>query len=196
MQSLHAAFEWLFSDRSLAPATWGLVLVTALLVLDGARKSREQKRQWDEERKLRQEEAKPSAVVEIVVKEESPLDMRFAVFNLGRNSFFIDRMIVRASDGTRSESDLTPSVVTPGTWVTIDFDPKVLLGVFGENTQFKEASCEFLLKGAFGTVATEPEWFYVTYGRDRTLWYKGRLSESRLPGVIAPQPKVIKRSEA
>jgi hypothetical protein len=57
----------------------------------------------------------PSAVVEIAAKEESPLDMCFACFNLGNNSFFVDRMIVEASDGTRSESNLTSQVVVPGT---------------------------------------------------------------------------------
>lgn len=132
----------------------------------------------------------PSAVVEIAAKEETPLDMCFACFNLGNNSFFVDRMIVEASDGTRNESDLTPQVVVPGTWVTIDYDPAGLLGAFGEKTQYKEANCVLILKGAFGTVATNPEWFYVGYGMGRAEWHKGRLSD-RLPGVIPKQHKIV-----
>lgn len=196
MQLLHFDVKWFFSDGSLALATWGLVIVTALLVLDGWRESSEQKRQWQEERKLREEESKPSAVVEIAVREEAPLDMLFAVFNLGRNTFFVDKMIVTATDGTRSESDLTPLVVTPGSWITTNFDPKVLLGWQGEKTQFKETNCVFHLKGAFGTVVTDPVWFYVGYGHGRADWNIGRLAD-RQPGALVVQPKIIrtKRNE-
>lgn len=133
----------------------------------------------------------PSAVVEIAAKEETPLDMCFACFNLGNNSFFVDRMIVTASDGTRNESDLTPQIVVPGTWVTIDYDPAGLLGMFGEKTQYKEANCALMLKGAFGTVATNPEWFYIGYGKGRAEWHKGRLAD-RLPGVIPEQHKIVR----
>jgi hypothetical protein len=113
-------------DESIARATWGLViatgalfLVTLLLVIDGVRKSRAQSRRWDEEDKRRSEEAKPNAVVEIATDADSSSQMIFACFNLGNNTFFIDRMIVITSDGGRRESDLTPQIVTPGTWVTI-----------------------------------------------------------------------------
>src|SRR5208337_5145726 len=117
MQVLESTLHWVFSDGSLALATWGLVVATFLLFADGLRKSREQNRRWEEERKSRKAESMPSAVVEIAAKEETPLDMCFACFNLGNNSFFIDRMIVMANDGTRNESDLTPQVVVPGTCV-------------------------------------------------------------------------------
>lgn len=191
MQALKSALDWIFSDGSLTMATWGLVVATFLLYLDGRRKSKEQSREWDEERRRRKEESMPSAVVEIAAKEETPLDMCFACFNLGNNSFFIDRMIVKANDGTRNESDLTPQVVVPGTWVTIDYDPAALLGAFGEKTQYKEANCVLILKGAFGTVATEPEWFYIGYGKGRAEWHKGRLAE-RLPGVIPEHHKIVR----
>ena len=190
MHALKLILEWILSDKSLAPATWGLVIVTALLVLDGWRKSREQSWQWKEEREQRIEEAKPSAIIEIAAKEDTPLDMCFACFNLGNNTFLVDRMIVTASDGTRSESGLTPIVVTPGTWVTIDFNPAEILGLFGEKTQYKEANCVLLLKGATGMVATEPEWFYVGYGNGRADWHKGRLAD-RQPGTIPEQHRVI-----
>jgi hypothetical protein len=133
MQGLESTIHWIFSDDSLALATWGLVVATFLLFVDGLRKSREQNRQWEEERKRRKEESIPSAVVEIAAKEETPQDMCFACFNLGNNSFFVGRMIVTSSDGMRDESDLTPQIVVPGTWVTIDYDPARLLGMFGEN---------------------------------------------------------------
>lgn len=137
----------------------------------------------------------PSAVVEIAAKEETPLDMCFACFNLGNNSFFVDRMIVTANDGTRNESDLTPQVVVPGTWITIDYDPAPLLGMFGEKTQYKEANCVLLLKRAFGTVATNPEWFYIGYGKGRAEWHKGRLAD-RLPGVIPEQHKIVRNQRS
>lgn len=191
MQSSTSALDWLSSERSLALATWGLVIATLLLVLDGYRKSGEQEKQWKREQKEREEEAKPSAVIEIVVKEEAPLDMCFACFNLGSNTFYIDRMIVVASDGRRCESDLTPQVLPPGTWVTIDYDPAQLLGLHGEPAPLKEANCVFILKGATGTVETDPVWFCLGYGSGRAAWSKGRLAD-RLPGTIPSQPKVLR----
>ena len=186
-----SVLNWFSSEHSLALATWGLVVVTLLLVLDGYRKSREQQKQWEEEGQRRAEEAKPSAVVEIAVKEATPLDMCFACFNLGNNTFYIDKMIVTVTEGAYSEADLTPQVVTPGTWVAIDYNPAELLGVFGENVPFREANCVFLLKGATGTVKTEPVWFYFGYGNNRANWSKGRLAD-RQPGTIPSQPKVIR----
>jgi len=184
--------DWFSSERSLALASWGLVLVTLLLVIDGYRKSGEQRKQWNEERARRAEEAKPSAVIEIAVKEESPLDMFFACFNLGNNTFYIDKMIVTASsDGRRFESDLTPQVVTPGTWVTIDYNPAELWNLSGEGVPYKEANCVFYLRGATGIVTTEPEWFYVGYANRRADWNKGRLAD-RQPGVVPRQPKVLR----
>jgi hypothetical protein len=171
--------------------TFLLVVVTALLVADGFRKSREQAKQWEEERDRRIAESKPSAIVELAAKEDTPLDMCFACFNLGNNTFYIDRMVVTASDGTRHESDLTPQIVTPGTWVTIDYNPAELLGMFGENQPFKEANCVLFLRGATGIVTTDPEWFYVGYGNGRADWRKGRLAD-RQPGVIPPQHKIIR----
>ena len=122
MQTLNASLHWIFSDGSLAIATWGLVVATFLLYLDGRQRSKEQNRKWNEDRKREKQESLPSAVVEIAAKEEMPLDMYFACFNLGNNSFFVDRMIVTATDGTRSESNLTPQVVVPGTWVTAAYN--------------------------------------------------------------------------
>lgn len=198
MEALRSIIKWISSDKSLAPATWGLVLVTFLLVVataflyfDGLRKSKQQERRWEAEDNRREEEVKPSAVVEIAVREDAPLDMCFACFNLGINTFFVDRMIVTTSDGTFVESDLSPMVLTPGSWIVIDFDPLKLLGMFGEPNRFKEASCVMHLKGAKGIVVTEPVWFYVGYGNQRADWTKGRLAD-RQEGAIVPQPKVLR----
>src|SRR5216683_2385877 len=103
---------------------------------------------WKDEDEQRKEEAKPSAIVQVATYAGDSSAMFFACFNLGNNTFLIDRMIVTADDGTRNESDLTPQIVTPGTWVTIGFDPCSILGLFGEKTQFKEANGVLVLKGA------------------------------------------------
>src|ERR1700761_370912 len=131
------------ADQSVAWATWGLVLVTAglivvtyLLVRDGARKSAEQLRRWEEEDRGRLENAKPTGIVELATVENSfDLDLFFACFNLGNNTFFIDKLIVTAADGTRDESDLTPKIVIPGTYVTIGYDPGSVMGLFGEKEE-------------------------------------------------------------
>ncbi|MEI9980438.1 MAG: hypothetical protein WDN23_15830 [Edaphobacter sp.] len=188
-------------DESVAVATWGLVLATAglivvtfLLVRDGAQKSKEQSKRWEEEDKRRAEEAKPTAVVELatITNSRFNLDLFFACFNLGNNTFFIDKLIVTASDGTRDEADLAPKIVTPGTYVTIGYDPGQIMGMFGENTEFKEANAVLVLKGATGSVTTEPVWFYVFYrsGGQRCGWGMGRLAE-REPGIITKVPKIL-----
>jgi hypothetical protein len=186
-------------DESIARATWGLVAVTGgliavtfLLVLDGARKSKEQRTRWREEDKRRAEEAKPNAVVEIATDKDPSSQMIFACFNLGNNTFFIDRMIVTASDGGRSESDLTPQIVTPGTWVTILYNPREVLNWEGEKNPFKEAHAVFVLKGAAGTVTTEPVWFCVpcVSAGEPCAWTLGRLAD-RMPGSIPKQPKAL-----
>lgn len=182
---------WFFSEQSLAFATWGLVFATLLLFGHGWQVSRRQEKQWEGEEKRRREESMPSAVIEIAVREEASLDMCFACFNLGNNTFYLDKMIVKGSNGRRSESDLTPLIVTPGTWVTIDYNPAEMLGTFGQETPFTEACCTFVLRGAAGTATTAPTWFYVGYGKDRAVWHKGRLADN-LPGTIPAQPKVIK----
>jgi hypothetical protein len=156
---------------------------------DGWRDRKEQSKRWEHDDKRRAEESKPSAVIEIAAKHETPQDMCFACFNLGNNTFFVDRMIVTC-DGTPKDIDLSPLVVTPGTWVTIDFDPKGLLGMFGESKLYKEANCVLMLKGATGVVATEPEWFYVVYGSGRIDWFKGRPSD-KLPGMMPQMHKIL-----
>jgi hypothetical protein len=76
-------------DESIARATWGLViatgalfLVTLLLVIDGVRKSREQRKRWDEVDKRRAEEAKPNAVVEIATDTDPSSRMIFSCFKV------------------------------------------------------------------------------------------------------------------
>jgi hypothetical protein len=186
-------------DQSLDRATWGLVIVTAGLVLctiatviDGFRKSREQDRRWLVEDRQREEDARPKALVELATYADNRLAMFFAVFNLGNNTFLIDRLIVTSSTGGRYESQLSPQIVTPGTWVTIEFEPRHMLNPMGDVKEFTEAYGVFVLKGATGAVTTEPEWFYVSYGSPnyKFPWEMGRLSE-RLEGAIVREPRLL-----
>src|SRR5258708_3486755 len=152
---LDGAGNFFTSEKYITVATWGLVVVTlalvavtALLVGDGARKRKEQRERWDEEDKRSAENAAPSAVIEITTNDN--LDLIFGCFNLGNNTFFIDKMVVTASDGTVNEVSLTPQILRPGTYASVTYDPGQIMGIFGENTQFKEASAVFLLRGATG----------------------------------------------
>jgi hypothetical protein len=192
MPLLKAISAWFTTDKSLAVATWGLVVATFLLVLDGWQKSREQGRSWKRDDERRKEEAKPRAIVELATDADGSLEMFFACFNLGNNTFFIDKLIVTASDGTMDEASLTPKIVIPGTYVTIGYDPSQLLGLFGEATKFKEANGVLVLKGATATATTEPVWFYVGYGHSgyRCEWGMGRLAD-RKPGMITKFPKIL-----
>jgi hypothetical protein len=183
------------SEKYITVATWGLVLVTlalvivtALLVWDGSRKSREQRERWAEEDKRSENNAAPSAVIEITTNDNA--DLIFGCFNLGNNTFFVDKMIVTARDGTIQETTLTPKIVTPGTYAAVGYDPAQIMGLFGENTEFKEANAVFVLKGATGTVQTDPAWFYVFYRKNGVGcgWNIGRLAD-RQPGTLVPVPK-------
>jgi hypothetical protein len=69
---IKATVDWLQSDRSVAAATWGLVVATLLLVLatlflylDGRTKSKEQGARWKREDEFRAAESKPKAYVEL-----------------------------------------------------------------------------------------------------------------------------------
>jgi hypothetical protein len=188
-----SAADWFTNEKSLALATWGLVAVTAMLVFDGWRSGREQSKRWGHEDERRAEESKPSAVVELATCADAIFsEMYFACFNLGSNTFFVDKLIVTTTDGTQSESDLAPLIVTPGTFVTIDYDPSLLLGVFGQETPYKEGNGVLVLKGATATVTTDPVWFYVGYGSGgrKCSWGMGRLAD-RGPGLITKIPKVL-----
>jgi hypothetical protein len=195
MGALHSIFGWMVSDKSLGPATWGLVVVTLLLVvvtfllvLDGWSKSREQSRRWHREDQRRIEDAMPTAVIEIAVDVETD-GMSFVCFNLGTNAFFIDEMQVTVTGGMRSISNLTPRVLTPGTFVQIPYNCHELLR---EKDGLKEANAAFVLKGATGTITTAPTWFcfYPTHDGKRCGWEIGRLSD-RQPGTIPAKPKIM-----
>ena len=186
-------------DKSLDHATWGLVIVTAGLVLctivtafDGFRKSREQDRRWSAEDRQREEDAKPKALVELATYAHNRLALFFAVFNLGNNTFLIDRLIVTSPNGRHYETLLSPQVVTPGTWVTIEFEPRHILNARGDVKEFTEAYGVLVLKGATGTVTTEPEWFHVSYGSPnyKFPWGMGRVAE-RLAGAIVKVPRLL-----
>ena len=193
MHVLRLFFGWLFSDRSLAPATWGLVAVTALLVFDGWRKSGEETRRWEHEDERRKEEAKPKAVVEITSDTDPQTDMGFACFNLGGTTFYIDKLIVTTADGTPHVSDLEPRIVTPGTSVTVPYEPCQVLGWHPRDIEFIEVNGVLVLRGATGRETTEPQWFYVgdpPAQSSRCRWYVGRVAD-RQPGAIVRKPKIM-----
>jgi hypothetical protein len=97
-------------EVSVADATWVLVVVTALfviatffLVLDGAKSRKFEKQRWDKDSKRRKREARPRARIEVVTESATSRDMAFVCFNLGSNTFYVDRIIVTAQDGTWEE---------------------------------------------------------------------------------------------
>lgn len=206
-QWLRHAFGWLTDEKSLAAATWGLVLATLLLYLDSRQRGRTQDREWEEERsiraneqaerwaredRLREQNARPNAVVELVTDGAASLKLFVACFNLGSNTFFVDKMVVTV-DKSCYEYPLTPQIVVPGTYVTVGIEPGDLLGYFGEETRYKDANAVLVLKGAAATVTTEPLWFYVGYpppGRQHFEWGIGRIAE-REPGIVTKMPKIL-----
>jgi len=190
---LQFVFGWLTSDRSLAPATWGLVAATALLVIDGWRKSGEQTRRWEHEEKRRKEEAKPKAIVEVTSDSDAQTNMGFACFNLGSTTFYIDKLIVTTSLGSTHISDLEPRILTPGTDVNIYYNPCEVLGSRPREAEFVEANAVFVLRGATELETTEPQWFYVGDPPPQSshcVWYMGRVAD-RLPGAIVRRPKIM-----
>jgi hypothetical protein len=190
---LRLFFGWLASDKSLSPATWGLVIVTALLVTDGWRKSREQTRRWKHEDERRREEEKPKAVVEITSDSDAQTSMGFTCFNLGNTTFYIDKLIVTTVDNATHVADIEPQIVTPGTSVTVPYNPCELLGWFSRRAEFVEANAVFLLRGASGRETTEPQWFYVgdpPPQSTKCVWYVGRVAD-RQPGTFVRKPKIM-----
>lgn len=192
MHVLRLFVGWLVSDKSLAPATWGLVVVTALLVIDGWIKSREQRERWKLEDERWKKESEPSAVIELGKASEDSNEMVFACFNLGTTSFYLHWMTVTAQDGTREEIRLPPHIVLPGKSAKVGYDPSKLLGMFGENSQFKEANAVFVVRGATGMAKTEPVWFYLSYGPKGfgCEWREGRLAD-RQPGTVVYPARVM-----
>lgn len=187
---MYPVYAWLKDEKSLAIATWGLVIATLLLYLDSRKRAKEQTERWAREDELRALQERPTARVELAVRGAASSEMLFAVFNLGNNSFFTNKLIVTTSNGTPHESDLTPQIVVPGTYVTVHYEPGDVMGMFGEATEFKEAYAVLELRGATGIVTTDPVWFHVSYGRPGhgCAWNIGRLSE-RQTGVITKLPK-------
>jgi hypothetical protein len=206
--------DWLTNEKSLTPATWGLVGATLLLVLatiilfldsffkgreqrrrwerEDASRAKEQQARWEREDRIREEDAKPKVAVEIGKRENAP-EIVFRCFNLGNTIFFIDQMIITATSPKRSirTSDLVgPPVLLPGTFISTTYDCEGLL-----TDGFQEANAVFVLRGPHGLEHTQPVWFYVTpdptQGYD---WTMGRLAD-RLPGAIVLQPRSIPKGQ-
>jgi hypothetical protein len=210
MLLLLALPDWFTNEKSLTLATWGLVAVTFLLVLatfilyfdsrskgsqqrerwkleDDSRAS-EQKARWNREDQLREEDAKPKVAVEIGKRKNAP-EIVFRCFNLGSTIFFVDQMIITATNprcSVRTSDLVGPPVLHPGTFISTTYDCEGLI-----TDGFQEANAVFVLRGPRGLERTQPVWFYVshdpTHGYDWTL---GRLAD-RLEGAIIPQPRSI-----
>jgi hypothetical protein len=203
---LREAFAWLRDEKSLAAATWGLVIATFLLYLDSRTRGKTQDKQWEQERELRIKEqderwaredqlrmhdAKPKAVVEIAEKRNAS-EVIFQCFNLGSTAFFIDRLIVTlsATGTTLTEFPEGPPILLPGTSVLIPFSCKTLLRSDGG---FVEANAVIRLRGASGVEKATPVWFYYWSEPGEMSvhdWNVGRLSD-RKPGALVEQPRRI-----
>jgi hypothetical protein len=183
-------------DLNLDRATWALVIVTAGLVVCSILAFVSEQIRGRRQDRQRKQDAKPTALVELATYEGDRLRMLFAVFNLGNSTFLIDKLAVASTTGRFYESQMSPQIVTPGTWVTIEFEPRHMLNDRGESMQFVEAYGVLVLKGATDTVTTEPQWFYVSYGSPnyRFPWEMGRLAE-RQEGAIVKTPRLVPRPQ-
>lgn len=185
--------EWLTSEKSLAVATWGLVVATLILYLDSRAKGKEQVERWKREDRLRAEADMPKAVVELGKRQNSPHVVALC-YNLGEHLFVIDKLFVSVQKGSTRISDLLgPYVVLPGSYVPVTCDCTELL--CGKN-ELHDTSIVFQLKGASGVVATEPVWFsFYPHASGGYGWSVGGPG-TRLPGMIVQQPRVIPDEES
>jgi hypothetical protein len=128
MSVLRGILEWFTGEKSLALATWGLVVATLFLYLDGRAKSKEQKERWEREDRSRAEETKPKAVIELGKRPKSHHPVALC-YNLGAHPFVIDKLLIQVKDGVKEINDLVgPHVVLPGTYVPVVIDCSRLSG--------------------------------------------------------------------
>jgi hypothetical protein len=187
---------WLTNEQSLTLATWGLVIVTALLVLDSWNKSREQRKRWDREDQQRVDDAKPKTLIELAKRPSSP-DVVVLCYNLGSNTFVIDKLILYCDKATKFGDLEGPLIVLPGTYVHIKVSCASWLQTktVGELSITREAYVVLLLRGATGPIATDPVWFCFRPAVGHQYeWTVGRLAD-RQPGVIPAQPRAIPDEE-
>lgn len=190
MPALRKILEWLAGEKSLTLATWGLVVATLFLYLDGRAKSKEQKERWEREDRSKADEAKPRAVIELGRRPKS-LHPVALCYNLGEHPFVIDKLIITVQDVSKVISDLVgPHVVLPGTYVPVPIDCSEL--PTREKKKLYYATITLELKGAAGIVSTEPVWFrfYPNLTESGYGWNVGG-PETALPGVISQQPRVL-----
>ena len=195
---LRTFIDWIADEKSLALATWGLVLATFLLVLamlvlyfDSRAKGKQQAERWNRDDQLRTAESKPKTYVEIA-KVPDQIDVHFRCFNLGTTTFLVDKLILKVSEPKTmlTHDPVGPPILLPGTVASIWFNCAALLRPEGG---FREVSAVFQVNGASGVELTEPVWFYFySDPGEMTLhdWRVGRLSD-RLPGALVRQPRTI-----
>jgi hypothetical protein len=190
---------WLTNEQSLALATWGLFLVTALLVvgtfllfLDSWKKGKEQRARWDREDQQLADDAKPKTLIELAKRPSSP-DVVVLCYNLGSNIFVIDKLIVSCGSATSSDDLEGPLIVFPGTYVHIKVSCAEWLQTktVSELNIIREAYAVLVLRGAAGSITTDPVWFCFRPAFTTAYeWSVGRMADKQ-PGVIPAQPRVI-----
>lgn len=157
MSALSKILEWLIDEKSLGLATWGLVIATLFLYLEGRANRKEQRERWGREDRANAEAAKPKAIVELGKRPKS-LHPVALCYNLGSHPFIIDKLIVTVQDTSKVISDLVgPHVVLPGTYVPVTIDCDALPRRNKRERYYAEVILE--LKGPTGAVNTEPVWF-------------------------------------
>jgi hypothetical protein len=201
--TLLIAIMWLTNEQSLTLATWGLVVATALLVigtfllfLDSWNKGKEQRSRWAREDQQRDDDAKPKTLIELAKRPSSP-DVVVLCYNLGSNTFVIDKLIVYCDKATRFGEMEGPLIALPGTYVHIRVSCAEWLQTktVGEACITREAYVVLLLKGATGPIATDPVWFcFRPAFATEYEWSVGRLAD-RQPGTIPAQPRAIPDEE-
>jgi hypothetical protein len=190
---------WLTNEQSLALATWGLVVVTALLVvgtfllfLDSWKKGKEQRSRWAREDQQRADDTKPKTLIELAMSESEP-DVVVLCYNLGDNTFVIDKLVVSCGQSTRYADLKGPLIALPGTHIRIKVSCTEWLQTktVGEANTTREAKVVLILKGATGTVTTVPVWFCFRAAMEHQYeWSVGRLAD-RQPGTIVSHPRMI-----
>jgi hypothetical protein len=194
-----AILVWLTNEQSLTLATWGLVVVTALLVvgtfllfLDSWKKGKEQRFRWDREDQQRIDDAKPKTLVELAKRPSSP-EVVVLCYNLGSITFVIDKLIVYSGNATRFGDMEGPLIALPGSFVHIKVSRADWLQTktVGEASITREAYVVLLLKGAYGPIVTDPVWFCFRPAMEHQYeWTVGRLADRKC-GVIPKQPRAI-----
>ncbi len=186
---LDAIPKWLTDEKYLTSATWGLVIVTAALVivtfilfLDSRSKGKEQRERWRREDESLEQDRKPKSYVELVATG-TPAKVYLCCFNLGSSSFVIDEVLVRSGFSSHRFQLAGPLVVSPGKFCYVPYELQNLSRWIIDGRGF-DAALTFLLHGSSGDVITTPVPFCVLPNAENGYVCRlGQLADRR-PGTI------------